>query len=870
MTDFRPQKHGFHFGNGFVNHVLDVDGLPEITTKGLCGGMAFAALDYYHAGFPIPTHLGINFPGGQVPPDDSTLRGYIYDRLLDSFVQNGLRFVDWTTKQDHYTVLGGDGLFELTKNEEFPKLMQRLQSGPVALGLISARWLWEIGENHQVVAYGAELDAAGTMTVYIYDNNAPDQEVTLTRTSSQGRFWSSLRDVDGNAIPYRGWFVENYDRRSPFYVDLAVVNPLTISRSFVAVGDPLDCTCTVKNFGEFPANIQTLNVETTVPAGEPADAKFAADTTAAYIQPQEEHVFRGHCDCFAGRTGQYTLQTAYVQQMGVTITNMPTAFQVHVPHVGLVTQFVPTRAVSIVVNSLSSGVTAPPPHVESIEAVYVTDGASDPLKSCEFPRKKYRAKWVQGDTASTRRLTVFSEPILPLPNRTLLFNVKFSTPGAMRRETVKLTLVGQAPDGSAVNVAVPLDGSGDFFTGRWKPQQRGSSNYQLTLRIEGADDYPRYARRTQPGNVLDKNPQTVATVNTARAGYPFQNYEPGTDSSYTIELAARRTTMDPDSLEPNDSFGAAREVALTGTTVDHGVWQTLANLNFHSATDQDFFLVRYESLPDDDTWPSDGPTTEVLSEYPLLRVTTYPPSLCIQVQAFLGLCTEVSLYPDPVAGGQQYGPYIGDYRLYAPTRVFANKRLYAVLRNASFPYQGAFPYNVDFGYVPGLTVTSGSSQGRRDVTDPQLDIERVLLKEYYDMVDLPRPPDELLNYATDRSFPIPEGAYIVTDRGQFVRRTEEFFTAAETLSTLEKAVGPQQAQGLVARAIGNLGRFAAGARLDAEAERLYQASAEALGAARLPTEQIQVLEELAAFYDSRLMPKQAEKVRMTIMSIRNG
>jgi hypothetical protein len=62
----------------------------------------------------------------------------------------------------------------------------------------------------------------------------------------------------------------------------------------------------------------------------------------------------------------------------------------------------------------------------------------------------------------------------------------------------------------------------------------GGSNYQLTLRIEGADDYPRYARRTPPGNVLDKNPQTVATVNPAVAGYPFQNYEPGADSNYSI------------------------------------------------------------------------------------------------------------------------------------------------------------------------------------------------------------------------------------------------------------------------------------------------------------------------------------------------
>ena len=44
-TAFDPAKHGFHFANGFVNNVADLGPLGKITTRGRCGGMAYAALD---------------------------------------------------------------------------------------------------------------------------------------------------------------------------------------------------------------------------------------------------------------------------------------------------------------------------------------------------------------------------------------------------------------------------------------------------------------------------------------------------------------------------------------------------------------------------------------------------------------------------------------------------------------------------------------------------------------------------------------------------------------------------------------------------------------------------------------------------------
>src|SRR5690348_4708372 len=52
---FDPATHGFAFPNAFVNEVLTLPNGARITTAGRCGGMAYAALDYFLAGQPVPT-----------------------------------------------------------------------------------------------------------------------------------------------------------------------------------------------------------------------------------------------------------------------------------------------------------------------------------------------------------------------------------------------------------------------------------------------------------------------------------------------------------------------------------------------------------------------------------------------------------------------------------------------------------------------------------------------------------------------------------------------------------------------------------------------------------------------------------------------
>jgi hypothetical protein len=61
-TGFDPRAHGFHFANDFVDKAVTVPGYGEVATDGRSGGMAYAALDYWFAGLPVPSHRPEDFP----------------------------------------------------------------------------------------------------------------------------------------------------------------------------------------------------------------------------------------------------------------------------------------------------------------------------------------------------------------------------------------------------------------------------------------------------------------------------------------------------------------------------------------------------------------------------------------------------------------------------------------------------------------------------------------------------------------------------------------------------------------------------------------------------------------------------------------
>src|SRR6059036_1583512 len=81
---FAPSTSGFRFPNLFPHVPVRQIGIPGVVSvpigdasNGLCGGMVFAARDYFEAGRTPPADT--------TPPGDGPLFDYLVDRLFDIF-----------------------------------------------------------------------------------------------------------------------------------------------------------------------------------------------------------------------------------------------------------------------------------------------------------------------------------------------------------------------------------------------------------------------------------------------------------------------------------------------------------------------------------------------------------------------------------------------------------------------------------------------------------------------------------------------------------------------------------------------------------------------------------------------------------------
>jgi hypothetical protein len=209
-TSFNPIQHGFKFPNSFVNNVITVPSLGiDVDTRGRCGGMAFASLDYWHHQLAVPEEPSL--------PTDGTLVGtYLYDRLMESIFANAFKYFHFMRTPDHPTWVNGIGVARATREEEFPKLKQMIdQSQPCILGLANATNIGEFGNNHQVVAYGYEVGDQNS-TVLIYDNNYPGEEIRLTFTTAYDPGDRPVHHSRGQ--DWRGFFVESFAPQIPPYL----------------------------------------------------------------------------------------------------------------------------------------------------------------------------------------------------------------------------------------------------------------------------------------------------------------------------------------------------------------------------------------------------------------------------------------------------------------------------------------------------------------------------------------------------------------------------------------------------------------------------------------------------------------------------
>ncbi|QEL13656.1 hypothetical protein [Limnoglobus roseus] len=218
-ADFVPSRNGFPFPNWFPPGTPVVElptpfGVIPIgnANGGLCGGMVFTAIDLFRY--------------GQLPPPDPDrpVVRYLGGRLVDSFnLPFGfLKYYDWqrrpTTSRYALGLNVQTGVSSLTIDNEWPRVQMLLDAGQLAaLGLVKVYSLSprEMGKNHQVLAYGYDLDDDQTVTLKVYDPNYPgDDGVTLSlnlQDAEAGRGVTHSRE--GESV--RGFFLTEYRLAEP-------------------------------------------------------------------------------------------------------------------------------------------------------------------------------------------------------------------------------------------------------------------------------------------------------------------------------------------------------------------------------------------------------------------------------------------------------------------------------------------------------------------------------------------------------------------------------------------------------------------------------------------------------------------------------
>ncbi len=185
---FATSRHGFAFVNHFSGSVLSrsfgvASDMVQMSGFGLCGGMSFAAADYFAAGRPVPTEA-------RQPAEGTALREYLHRRQMDSLggLAAGLPQVARFTSHMRAPDLGAAGT-RVFSAAHVDSVVRELQAGRlVMLGLVYVRTagnkqdaagpVGQPWENHQVLAYAAARPTrpGEPIRLRIYDPNFPGDD----------------------------------------------------------------------------------------------------------------------------------------------------------------------------------------------------------------------------------------------------------------------------------------------------------------------------------------------------------------------------------------------------------------------------------------------------------------------------------------------------------------------------------------------------------------------------------------------------------------------------------------------------------------------------------------------------------------------
>ena len=174
VPGFDPALSGFQFPNSFPPRPRTEIPLPGVGSVGidesgdLAAGMTFTVADLFFA--------GLRPPPDPSPPVGGDRYEYLVRRQADS-LELGRGLLGF------YKLMSARPADQLkrTVTEEWPKVRATLDGGRLAqLGLVRARSRnpADLGQNHQVVAFGYDFDGP-VVRLAIYDPNTPGREATL-------------------------------------------------------------------------------------------------------------------------------------------------------------------------------------------------------------------------------------------------------------------------------------------------------------------------------------------------------------------------------------------------------------------------------------------------------------------------------------------------------------------------------------------------------------------------------------------------------------------------------------------------------------------------------------------------------------------
>jgi hypothetical protein len=207
-TKFDPLVHGFKFVNRFDFPDLFKSTLTFFPHKGigdilygLCGGMCFAAIDYFQAGKPV-------IPEKNEELIPLYLFEFLWERQTDTLTWPVIeRLVAWS-------IYSSTQMAKLMAKDEIPAVMKSIDAGSPCVLLVMRSQGFQLTQNHQVVATAYELNPdTKDLAIQLYDPNHPGETPCLTM--SLAKPGQVTRLSQSTSEPLRGFFKLDYVRADP-------------------------------------------------------------------------------------------------------------------------------------------------------------------------------------------------------------------------------------------------------------------------------------------------------------------------------------------------------------------------------------------------------------------------------------------------------------------------------------------------------------------------------------------------------------------------------------------------------------------------------------------------------------------------------